>query len=565
MDRFKPTSRRAALCAAIVLVAAANPGLAGWPANGTPLSGPTPVQGFQTAVASDGALLVLRDILLPSSIARLTTGGATVPGWPVAVAGSGYVDGLAPDLLGGCYYALSNPGVYIHHLRADGSADPAWPANGVLLCDAPGYKHAQIAADPGGGVYVVWADGRDSPGLPRALFASRVLPDGTVAAGWDAGGTRLATVPDTTNISLGFSRDDGVGGLYALEARTVHFGLPEQSFEEFLVHLSPNGPSPSWPSGGFFPPGVPLGTGFTFDHDGAGGVFVNWNVGESGFVQRFDTTGNVAAGWPPEGHRVVADTGVGCLTGGILADGNGGVLFPMIAGPPGDYGSWLNYVSGLDGTGAALSGWPAPGVEFPANVFSVGWLATDGAAGCYLEWGNVDPTTYFLSDLRVLRVRSNGTMAPGFPDSGLVVCAGPGVRYQPALVPDGRGGVYAVWLDSRNHTPANAYDVYATRVGPSGDALASVAAPPPAANSLVASPNPFTSAVSFEIAAGGARDSRLDIFDAAGRRVRTLGGGAGSTGRVQWNGLDDAGRVVPPGLYLVRTHAGASVRVVRVL
>ena len=70
---------------------------------------------------------------------------------------------------------------------------------------------------------------------------------------------------------------------------------------------------------------------------------------------------------------------------------------------------------------------------------------------------------------------------------------------------------------------------------------------------------------SFELAAQGER-ARLEIYDAAGRMRATLVRGALGTGlyRIGWDGKDDAGRAVAPGVYFARlAHGGAQVATAR--
>jgi|GEM_PF-2555375 len=77
-------------------------------------------------------------------------------------------------------------------------------------------------------------------------------------------------------------------------------------------------------------------------------------------------------------------------------------------------------------------------------------------------------------------------------------------------------------------------------------------------------PNPFRSrtTIRFDHASAGER-ARLDVFDLAGRRVRTLfDGTGGGEQQAMWDGTDDRGRDLPPGLYLLRlrTEEGAHTR-----
>jgi hypothetical protein len=73
-----------------------------------------------------------------------------------------------------------------------------------------------------------------------------------------------------------------------------------------------------------------------------------------------------------------------------------------------------------------------------------------------------------------------------------------------------------------------------------------------------ARPNPFGDAttVSFSLREAGRAD--LVVFDVAGRRVRVLVRAdlpAGSH-EARWDGRDDAGRRVAPGIYFLRLRSG---------
>jgi len=80
--------------------------------------------------------------------------------------------------------------------------------------------------------------------------------------------------------------------------------------------------------------------------------------------------------------------------------------------------------------------------------------------------------------------------------------------------------------------------------------------------SLGATPNPSRGAVVFT--RGGAPAVALDLFDLAGRRLASLAPVAAGNGqRWTWNGRDDSGRRVEPGVVFARTHDGAaSARVI---
>ncbi len=94
------------------------------------------------------------------------------------------------------------------------------------------------------------------------------------------------------------------------------------------------------------------------------------------------------------------------------------------------------------------------------------------------------------------------------------------------------------------------------------DALATESVSSPVAFTLGQNrPNPFNprTTISFEIptSAGDAVDVHLAIYDARGRRVRTLVDGARVPNRytVTWDGMDDSGLAVSSGIYFSRLEA----------
>lgn len=83
-----------------------------------------------------------------------------------------------------------------------------------------------------------------------------------------------------------------------------------------------------------------------------------------------------------------------------------------------------------------------------------------------------------------------------------------------------------------------------------------------------AAPNPFRAATTIHYRVRHETSVRVSVYDAAGRLVRRLGGGARGAGpnEERWDGFDRAGRSVAPGVYFVRLEADgerSSTRVVR--
>ncbi|HMB69667.1 MAG TPA: FG-GAP-like repeat-containing protein [bacterium] len=77
---------------------------------------------------------------------------------------------------------------------------------------------------------------------------------------------------------------------------------------------------------------------------------------------------------------------------------------------------------------------------------------------------------------------------------------------------------------------------------------------------LGAAPNPFRTGTTLRFALPVAGPVTVRVFDAAGRRVRTLADGARGRGEhaVTWNGRDDRGRPVASGVYWYEVRSGAA-------
>jgi hypothetical protein len=85
---------------------------------------------------------------------------------------------------------------------------------------------------------------------------------------------------------------------------------------------------------------------------------------------------------------------------------------------------------------------------------------------------------------------------------------------------------------------------------------------------IVVHPNPFSEFTEIRLEPRSSAPVRASVYDVAGRRVRSLTGGAdATTDRLRWDGRSEAGRPVPAGVYFVRIEtqtSGATRKVVRV-
>jgi hypothetical protein len=80
-------------------------------------------------------------------------------------------------------------------------------------------------------------------------------------------------------------------------------------------------------------------------------------------------------------------------------------------------------------------------------------------------------------------------------------------------------------------------------------------------------PNPFSHSTTLRFRLANAGSAVLKIYNASGRRVRTLGGREYPAGysEVRWNGQDSNGAGVAPGVYFVRLEASGRVHTRRVV
>ncbi len=79
-------------------------------------------------------------------------------------------------------------------------------------------------------------------------------------------------------------------------------------------------------------------------------------------------------------------------------------------------------------------------------------------------------------------------------------------------------------------------------------------------------PNPSEGAVTISVRVGSQAPVQLEVFDVLGRRVSGLQATAdsGAQMRLDWDGNDESGRRVPPGVYLIRVRQGEAEIVKRV-
>ena len=280
---------------------------AGWPENGLPVCVDPAGQVPWSVVpdGSGGAVVVWadgRNGTLATYAQRLLADGTIAPGWVpngVLVIGQVTRGGAVADGAGGFYAAAASldpvyfddKEYFVQRFTFAGTRAPGWPEGGLRVCGAPQLRTAlRISQDGVGGALLTWWDERVS----LEIYASRVVPEGTVASGWAADGA-LVSDPSPTYAEFDSDIDhDGGGGAYVVWRREDSTGDPN-----FVQHVTAGGVvAPGWPAYGvrLSPSDSQYDPRIT--SDGRGGAIVAWDEQQSRsgvWAQRFVMDGVVAA------------------------------------------------------------------------------------------------------------------------------------------------------------------------------------------------------------------------------------------------------------------------------
>lgn len=518
-----------------------------WPSSSTFNVAICTAPGFQNAprLVTDGAggALVLwldqRDGVQSDLYAsRVLADGTLAPGWPA----QGRAICLAPgnitqvqvraDGSGGALIAWSDfrsgagSDIYAHHLLADGSLDPLWPVDGLLVCAADSSQFlSSLLLDGTGGMVLAWADLRSRSS--RDVYLQHVLAPGVVDPSWPACGLAVSTgAGDQTGAQLVASGSDGVLVVWS-DARS--------GSADIVAHrvLTSGALDPTWPAGGRL---VCSATGDQFTpalaSDDSGGALVAWQDFRSGtadvYTSRVLSNGSPDAGWPADGLGLCTAAGEQSFIQLVeTAPGEAIAVWRDMRGAHRDIYAARLLVMGAD------PAWPANGrgvcLELGDQTSPV--AAADGLGGAILAWQD-NRIGAGSADVYAHRVQADGTLDPLWPVGGRPVGAAGGSQQGTSVLADGAGGAILAWHDGRS----GATDIYAQRVQPNGLLGGTVVSVEPSAALAFAlrgvQPNPARSGalrVDFSLAVTG--EVSLELVDVAGRRLEGLALGTLAPGR----------------------------------
>ncbi len=464
-----------ALC---MFAAATTTAWAAWPTDplvNVPICTSAGPQGKPTIAVdgAGGAIITWQDNLTGHVYAQHVSAGGTVdPAWPANgrvlcnAANDQQSPRIVPDGAGGAIVTWAdrrsgtNYDIYAQHVLAGGAVDPAWPVDGRGLCTAAlAQEYQTIAADGAGGAIVVWQDLRD--GTDYDIYAQHVMASGAVDPAWPVDGQVICFAAKHQFVPVIVA--DGAGG-----AVIAWYDLRGANRDIYAQHVLANGAvDPNWTNDGV----VLCGAAGDQDWpaivaDGAGGAVVAWEdhrgTNDDVYAQHVLAKGTVDPAWPTDGQVLCAavDDQFNLV---IAADGGGGAIVAWE-----DYRSGTNYdiyAQHVRPGGTVDPGWPGDGraVSIAANDQQIPTLVADGTGGAIATWFDLRNGTD--QDIYAQRVLASGATDPAWPADGRRLCAAAGDQEIPTIVADVSGGAIVTWQDSRS---GNA-DIYAQRISSGGN------------------------------------------------------------------------------------------------
>jgi len=544
----------------------------------------------------------------PADLPSLTSWPSdTTLGTPVALVAGDQLDPImVSDGVGGFIMLwldfrkpVFDPDLYCQRVSASG--DSLWGAGGQVVCSVPGVQNRPtMIADGQGGVFIAWGDLRTSAGgsgyylqhlgpngMPRwaangirpvSGFNSQAGPQiclddigGIFFAFGSANGTQLqrldslgikrlgsfppaeGTLLRTNPSSASGIVADGLGG--AIVALSYGSG---SNVDLSALRVAASGTVVWDPGGNTVCAASGMQGPVDIVSDGANGAILAWDDARSGadiYAQRMSAEGD--AMWAPNGIALCAEdttqTGVRLRAqsdGSVVAVWRDYRFLPATS-------IYAQRVAGDGSVAWALDGVPVCSAAPAIERYSV----TPGLGeDTFVAWN-----TLISSGGDVFAQRIDGAGNRQWGEYGATVCRGPNDQTISAAVGDGRGGLYVGYRDRRDPNEPNMYASHLGAGGVPGPVVGVEAAwSGPVREMLRGAPNPARGLQSLAFARPVAAGARVEVLDLTGRRrvARELSSGAPSW---SWDGRDDQGAAVEPGLYFVRVVDGARTAVGRVV
>ena len=488
---------------------------------------------------------------------------------------------ICSDNAGGCIITWQdkrvsqNSDIYAQRLDANGT--PLWTADGVVVCTADSIQTMpQIVADGSGGAVIVWSDYRDD----GDIYAQKLNSHGTVQ--WLADGAPVCIVQSSVQYQYKIATDDAGGAFVTWSDRQG------SSLDIRIQRIDSSGNVVFDPSGRILCNAFGTQREPAITADGSGGAIVTWvdfrngSVNSDVYAHRVDSAGNLL--WTETNGEPVCNSDGQVFFVSIMSDSDGGAIISWCDTRDAAVSSYDVYAQRIDSDGVCL--WHADGDSLCKAFRSEAEidLATDGYGGAIVAWRDDRTVEYNIYAQRItagggfvattvsyfecvpsdegLRLEwsiSHECMAVDFIVSRRELPAGDFVELtgRPAT---GDGFEFAFTDDSAEPGSKYLYRVDIVEEG-SRNLLFETGAVSTPATALCLyqnNPNPFNPATRIAWYLDERSHVRLEVFDAAGRRVATLVDGVREAGdhEVVWNGTGTERESVASGVYLYRLTAG---------
>ncbi len=454
---------------------------------------------------------------------------------------------------GAIFVWLDNRNGYydVYAQRIDWSGAEQWGACGVpvrvLPVDVP-YDDLVAVPDGSGGVIIAWADPRG--GNPD-LYAQHLNASG--APLWTVNGAPVCIAPEIQGDLLALA--DGLGGAWI-----AWMDLRNGNIDIFARHINATGTLDGPPGGLAICTATGDQTEIDLAPDEAGGMIIAWqdlrSVNYNVFAQRVSLAGTSL--WTADGVPVTALASPK-VSPDIASDGSGGavVVWKDLRSFPTNVSLFTQRLNG-----AGQTQWAADGnlIATTQGLYIMNpAIISEGNGKSIVAWDKADfdpEVSQVVPQLLVQRLDANGApewAQPGVELRGYTAFPGDGGVSGVQLVSDGWGGAIVAWTDSRYW---QASDVRVGHVSPGGVATDVTPTRGPSLMSVDVYPNPFSSTAKLAIELTKPSSVEVDVFDVAGRKVRSISRAEGNLEHVlALTDRDDAGQVLASGVYFVRVRA----------